>query len=206
MNWHDDEMSLKGTATLGRFGVSAQLNQIQLRYSLTTGFGMADTITPQSSLFVGLTNFGKDLTQTGQQQGQDKPVSVEWVMSPTSRIELSGPSLRGLRPLVVSEWSSLTVTGVKDDGGKPKTDSELLRGSFWGLGGEISVAGPGYSRGTALVCGSDKYSFADLSYLQCFTENIAFRIGYQWRTLKFERTTVRINGGYAGVEIPVRFP
>jgi hypothetical protein len=128
-------------------------------------------------------------------------------MSPTSRIELSGPSLRGLRPVVVSEWSSLTVTGVKDDNGKEKRDSELLRDSFWGLGGEVSVARPGHSRGTALVCGSDKYSFADLSYLQFFTENIAFRIGWQWRTLKYDKgTTVRINGGYAGVEIPLSLP
>src|SRR3990172_4501272 len=77
INWHDDEMSMKRKSTVGQFGITASSPQLSVKYSLTTGFGMADTIIPPMALFVGQTNFGKDPAATGQQKGQDKPVNVE---------------------------------------------------------------------------------------------------------------------------------
>jgi hypothetical protein len=206
INWHDDEMSMKGKATLGRFGITVESSRhLCLRYSLTTGFGTADTITPQAALYVGSTNFGKDPTQTGQQQGQDKPVQVEWSMSPTSRIELCGPSLRGLRPVVVSEWSSLTMTGTKNDNGKPKRESESLRGNHYGFGAEITYE-MDRLRTRSIVVGSREYLFADTGLSYRFDSLLSIRASWQWKTSKYDRTTVRVNGGYAGVEIPVRLP
>lgn len=199
INWHDDELSLRSSQRLVLVGLQAESPQLKLRYSLTTGFGMADTITPQAALFVGSTNLGKDPTQSGQ-QGQDKPVSLEWTMQPTSRIEVSGPFYRGVRPLAVCEWSGLTMTGTKDDNGKEKKDTETLQKTFMGLGAHADYSA-GRTGGRALLVGSNGYLFGEVVCAYRVFQQCAITAGWQWRTLKFERTTVRVNGGYAGVEV-----
>lgn len=206
INWHDDEMSLKGKATLGQFGIMGSSPLLSASYFLTTGFGTVDTITPQAALFVGSTNFGKDPTQTGQQGGQDKPISLEWSMTPSSRIEIGGPLINSLRPLMVCEWSSVTLTGSKDDSGKEKRETETLRGSFYGIGGEISV-GTFSDRGFARIAASDRYLLGDIGFVYAFNRWGAINAGYSFKTLRFDKgTTVRINAGYAGIEVPLRLP
>jgi hypothetical protein len=60
----------------------------------------------------------------------------------------------------------------------------------------------GYSGGCGRIAASDKYLFADASFHWFIAGGLACKLGYQWRTLGFgQGTTVRINGGYAGVEV-----
>ena len=89
---------------------------------------------------------------------------------------------------------------MKDDGGKNKSDSETLQAAFLGLGARADYAA-GRSGGHALVVGSKGYLFGEVEALLRLNRYAAIKTGYQWRTLKFDRATVRINGGYAGVEV-----
>lgn len=106
---------------------------------------------------------------------------------------------------MVCEWSGMTITGTKDDGGKEKRDTETLQKTFLGVGAYADYVA-GRTAGRALLVGSNGYLFGEIGCLLQLNTWVAFTAGWQFRTLKFERSTVRVNGGYVGVDIPLRLP
>jgi hypothetical protein len=208
INWHHDEASFVTSRTWGEFGVNvvAPIGW-RLGYSVTTSIGGSDEVVPLNSLVVGATNFaqgggGNGAGRTSSSSQQNKPVSIDYTILPSHRFELACLSLRNeLHPVIMAEYTGVSVTGVSTTTGQQKRDSETFRSWFWGVGAEAIIP-MASARGAATIAAGDKYLFVDMSYFQRVGGSVALGAGWQHKTFRGERgNTLRVGGPYLGAEV-----
>ena len=84
--------------------------------------------------------------------------------------------------------------------GAPKQGSETLRPFVWAAGAQYANESD-YGLLTATLAGSDKYSFAEITYYYDVSEWLALTFGWQHKSLSVAGVKLRSNAGFAGVNL-----
>jgi len=205
LDLRDDQVRLNASRTVAEITAGAvSPGLFRARYTLVTGFGNSDQVTPNGPLQVAGTDFGKKQGNGGAGSGTSgtsatKPVTVDWRADPGHRLELVGLTRFPIRPAAIAEFHSATLTAIGEKDGKPTQESETFRRWLLGLGGEATWSNR-YERARAIIVGSDRYLFAEASYFQRIAPWAAARVGLQHSTKSLDGVRIRASAWWLGIE------
>ena len=205
LNFRD--ASLRANRNLGEFGITAIVpDRLKLKYTVETGFSGQDDFTPSGSFMVGPTEFGQAQQGTGGQTqasgaqqvaaatpNANKPVTLDWIVKPTHRIEATCLALNrttpNLYPRFVAQRSDINVTATSQEataGQQQKNDNEGLGWWFCGIGAELIVPLPS-ARLSISIAGAKDTLFVDASYYERMGQWGAVSVGAKHEELKFNK-------------------
>lgn len=205
INFRDDQWSTAFQRTRVEMGVSVTVPElVRARVSVLPGIETADSTIPLGGLQVGLTEFGS--TTQGQQQQQtqgqsgDKQVNITWKEDLSVRLGVAGLVNFPLKPVVVLEWPSFTITAIGQKDGKQITDSETFKKLVGGVGGLLEYQN-GDMRVEVVIAASNNYTLVQGLIHTRITPGLNFDAGGFWKQINLEGLKKQDFGPYAGLNV-----
>jgi|GEM_PF-5390361 len=203
INFKGDQGSFNANPILALFSVEYRPKQtnLTLRYDLLTGWSKSDSIVPAGPLFIGLSNFGQDPQQQGQQNNSSqKPIAISLSGAANHRIELAALNRGRLRPMICGEWSDVSACATGEVKGRQTTDSERLSRFVVAGGLAYAVQMPSLETDLVVAFGSDRYAYLEARALYQVSKTLWARFSYLHKNLMLgSDSTLRLNAAAIGV-------